>query len=118
MHKILGDSFRCVAIEIYFGTKVKIATERFDNGTLSALNFPFGGLSLGKLSLNSNTDNSDPIASLVKLAVMSTSVGLRATKYPGMPDLMLWRKTICAIRNQFNFSKLSFLLLTEIYSKC
>lgn len=73
---------------IYFGTKVKIATECFDNGTLPVMTFPFSWLSL-KPSLSSNTDISDPTIELVKFALMSTLDGLRATKYPGLPDLTL-----------------------------
>lgn len=76
---------------IYFGTKVKIPTERLARATLLAWVFSFGG---STPSLNNQTVNSESKVELVKFAVMSTSDGLIATKYPGIPDLILRIKSL------------------------
>lgn len=68
---------------------MKTATDFLASGTLLVEILPLGGLSFEKPSLNSKTDNSVPTISLVKFALISSSVGLNATKYPGLPDLIL-----------------------------
>lgn len=65
--------------KIYFGTKVKIATECFGIAMFSLLTFPLK-LSAGMLSLFNQRDNSEPTTGLVKFALISSSDGFKTTK--------------------------------------
>lgn len=96
---------------------MKTATECFASGTAFVGTFPFAGSSPNP-SLNKKTDNSDPTTSLAKFALISTSDGLMATKYPGFPALILIKREKIFVISM-NSSNLQSIIVSPISSeKC